>query len=179
MAKKNFLAIVINQNDKFYKVNSISISNDDSIHIIVNTGLSKKDEKIIPLKGTYHTSGFSHFTQGSKEFKQEIFPKKQDSHAEIEESQGLINYTVKNVNIKELDYLDVFTAFDKYKNVIEIDSKNYTHLVIQYFIAPLNFNIDKSAHLYNEVFEINLNNNKLIIATRNAKNILDLLEIYS
>lgn len=179
MAKKNLVAVVISQDNKLYKLNTISVSNDGSIHIIINNGSSKNDNEFTPIKGTYHTSGFRHFTQGSGELKQEIFPKKQDSHTQIIDSQGLINYTVKDVNKKQLDYLGEFTKNNKYKNIVNLDAKNYTHLTVQYFLASNNFNTNKSAYFYHEVFEISLDDqNKLIIATRNAENAQDLLDIY-
>ncbi len=179
MAKKNLAAIVINQKNKFYKLNTVSVSNDGSIHIIINNGLSKSDNVFVPFKGTYHTSGFRHFTQGSNEHKQEIFSKRQNSHTQIIESQGLMNYSIKNVDKKQLDCFDEFTNFNKYKNIIKIDAKNYIHLVIQYFLAVKRFNTGRSAYFYDEVFEIDLDSkNKLIIATRNAKSIQDLLDIY-
>ncbi|HLP86697.1 MAG TPA: hypothetical protein VK153_02365 [Candidatus Paceibacterota bacterium] len=172
MAKKHLAVILINQKDKLYRFNTISISNDGSIHIIANIPENK------PFKGTYHPSGFTHFTNESNDGRQEVFPKWRKKHSEVAKSEGLMNFTIKDIN-KKVETFDEFTKLDKYKNIIKINPKKYTHLTVQYFLASKDFDTSKSSHLYSEVFEIELDNNKLIIATKDSTDILDIIKIYT
>ena len=175
MGKSHLGVVVINQKNKLYRLNTITTSNDGSIHIIPN---ASKDSNLAQFKGTYHTSGFRHFTNEKEGRKQEIFPKWKKSHEETTQSEGLMNFTIKNLNKRGISFLDEFTKLNKYKNVIKIDAKKYTHLTVQYFLAKKDFDTSKSSYLYEEVFEIELANNKLLIATRNSKNTMELLKIY-
>jgi len=181
VSKKNLAVVVIKRNNKFYKFNTITVSNDGSLHIIAGMDSYLRlngEEKNIPFKGTYHPSGFRHFTQGFGENRTETFPKWTRPHGEVIDSEGLMNFTIRKINEKNVKYLDEFIKFNKYKNIIEINAKDYIDLTIKYFFANKNFNPKGSSFLYNEVFEVELNNGKLLIATRNSSSTQELVHLY-
>lgn len=181
MAKKNLAVVVINKDNKYYKLNTIVVSKDGSIHIIAGMDSYLRlsgDEKLIPFKGTYHPSGFRHFTQGFGENRTETFPKWTRPHGEVKDSEGLMNFTIRKLNEKNAKHLDEFVKFNKYKNIIKINAKDYIDLTVKYFVADKNFDTSKSSFAYNEVFEVELSNFKLLIATRNSESAEELLQIY-
>jgi hypothetical protein len=175
MAKKHLAVVAITQKEKLYRLNTITTSNDGSIHIISNVS---GDDKSPQLKGTYHPSGLGHFTERTKTETEEIFPKWRESHNEVTDSKGLMNFTIKNINTKGVGFLDEATGIGKYRNIIKIKAKKYTHLTIRYFLASKDFDTSKSSHLYAEVFEIELDNGKLLVATESSENVTDLMNIY-
>lgn len=179
MSKKSFAAIII-ENKHYYKLHTIALSNDGSLHFIAGFNEHFKkfgNEKLIPSKGTYHKSGVKHFTNGNGEDRQEIFRKVDGAHADIASSQGLETITIKSVGAKSKELLDPFTKFNGYEHIIEFHAKDYSNLTVQYFLASQDFDTNRSAHLYTEVFEIPFMDRKLIIATTDTTTTDELMHV--
>jgi hypothetical protein len=170
MSKGKLAVVTLNHGGKLYRLNTITISKDGSIHIII-----KPDSN---TKGTYHPSGFRHFTEGVGDGKEEVFPKMLRKHMDVSDSQGLMNFSVKDVNGDGVLGFTEFIDRGKYKNLIKIDSANYVDLTVRYFIAGKKFDTSSSLDFYKEVFEIELENHKLIIATHNTKTTEELMSLY-
>lgn len=180
MAKKNLAAVLIESGGLKYKLHTVAISNDGSLHFIAGFNEQLKSaglEHIIPAKGTYHQSGVKHFTEGQGSDKDEYFRKMGTSHKDISDSEGLITITIKNVKQNCAKQLDKFTKFNKYKNIIELKSANYTNLTVQYFLAKHDFDTSRSAHKYKEVFEIIFEDKKIILGTSDSSNTDELMRI--
>lgn len=180
MSKKNLCAVIIDNGDEKYKVHTIVLSKDGSLHFIAGFNEHFKnigEEYSIPSKGTYHRSGVKHFTSVQGESRDEVFRKVGTAHKDITESEGLLNFTIKNVKKNSVELLDQFKKYSKYQHVIELDSSNYTNLTLQYFLAAKDFDISRSAHLYKEVFEIPFDDKKIILGTHDSSNTDELLRV--
>jgi hypothetical protein len=180
MAKKSFAAVVIENKNRYYKLHTIALSKDGSLHFIdgFNQHFRRTgQENLIPSKGTYHKSGVKHFTQGSGEDRGELFRKVDGAHADVGDTQGLETFTIKDVANKCADTLDPFSKFNGYEHLVELSSANYTILTVKYWLASKDFDTSKSAHLYDEVHEIYFMDRKLIIATNNSTNTDELMQI--
>lgn len=176
----NLAAVIINNDGEKYKVHTIAGSNDGSLHFIAGFNEQFKSsglENLIPSKATFHQSGIKHFTSGQGEDRDELFRKKGISHKEISGSEGLITLSIKNVKKNCGKQLDKFTRFNKYKNIVELNTDNYTNLTLQYFLAEKNFDMSKSTHLYKEVFEIAFEDKKIIVGTNDSEDTNELLRV--
>jgi hypothetical protein len=98
MAKKSLAVVVVRLNDKQFRINTISVSNDGSVHVINNfSPEDDKTKKPYQNKYTYHSHGYTHFTEGEGTSKQEVFPKIKSEISKITDTVGLSIITLQKL----------------------------------------------------------------------------------
>lgn len=171
MANKSIAVIVLCKDGAEYKLHTVSLSNDRSVHIIESTKdhlLRTNQSQLIPRKATYHSSGFDHFTEGTGRDKGEVFPRKGDAFDDVTASKGLLTYMLKNSPNRPYKSYDVFKPKSKYKNVIKIDFDRYEILTLKYFLTAKDFVIKKQSDYYDEVFVIEGLGFNIVLTTINT-----------
>jgi hypothetical protein len=179
MAEKSLAVIVVRLDGKDFRLNTISASNDGTIHVINNfTAEDESTKKPIQHKYTYHQNGYTHFTEGEGTSKEEIFPKKKSEIAKITDTVGLSIITLQKLKSNPISSQKEFIMRPKYKHVLTIDGSKYNNLTIRYFLAHKDFDTNKSANQYTDVFEVPLSENKIIIGAISTDNPMQLLALH-
>jgi len=172
MGVNKLLAINIRIQEFVYKVASVIRGNDGSFYFVYSS--SQYVENSLPganpIKYTYHSSGKrSRFTVGQTnkriaEFGEELRVPIKD----IESSVGTIYLSFFDINSLSTEMLDLSSTKRGYDKVWVIDSKEYKHLTIRFFLVDEPFSMRELRKKYKEVFHYSCGDINVVGVTEDA-----------